>query len=126
MSSCPCGSKSIPMPRMCCCVDQVVLGSRKPSLSWQNASPESNPIASWFRSSCWSRSRQIRDPTFGWITTGKSRSEEHTSELQSPDHLVCRLLLEKKNMLIECEGPLHIYLHRFAATFRLPAIYRAA
>src|SRR5438552_18494414 len=27
----------------------------------------------------------------------KYRSEEHTSELQSPDHLVCRLLLEKKN-----------------------------
>src|SRR5690348_18021410 len=26
-----------------------------------------------------------------------SRSEEHTSELQSPVHLVCRLLLEKKN-----------------------------
>src|SRR5207244_10583891 len=29
-------------------------------------------------------------------TAGK-RSEEHTSELQSPDHLVCRLLLETKN-----------------------------
>src|SRR5258708_13881735 len=27
---------------------------------------------------------------------GDLRSEEHTSELQSPDHLVCRLLLEKK------------------------------
>src|SRR5258708_24896121 len=27
---------------------------------------------------------------------GVARSEEHTSELQSPDHLVCRLLLEKK------------------------------
>src|SRR5438552_14910411 len=27
----------------------------------------------------------------------QGRSEEHTSELQSPDHLVCRLLLEKKN-----------------------------
>src|SRR5207244_9177078 len=27
----------------------------------------------------------------------QTRSEEHTSELQSPDHLVCRLLLEKKN-----------------------------
>src|SRR5258708_13639189 len=26
------------------------------------------------------------------------RSEEHTSELQSPDHLVCRLLLEKNKM----------------------------
>src|SRR5438552_13029881 len=28
--------------------------------------------------------------------SGLVRSEEHTSELQSPDHLVCRLLLEKK------------------------------
>src|SRR5258708_14833751 len=28
--------------------------------------------------------------------TSSLRSEEHTSELQSPDHLVCRLLLEKK------------------------------
>src|SRR5438552_1530617 len=30
---------------------------------------------------------------------GTPRSEEHTSELQSPDHLVCRLLLEKKKKL---------------------------
>src|SRR5690348_18474277 len=30
-----------------------------------------------------------------WV--GVRRSEEHTSELQSPVHLVCRLLLEKKN-----------------------------
>src|SRR5258708_31815808 len=29
-------------------------------------------------------------------TRTNTRSEEHTSELQSPDHLVCRLLLEKK------------------------------
>src|SRR5207244_6983661 len=29
-------------------------------------------------------------------TYQEMRSEEHTSELQSPDHLVCRLLLEKK------------------------------
>src|SRR5438552_18242160 len=39
--------------------------------------------------------------TIGWrITRARlsrmPRSEEHTSELQSPDHLVCRLLLEKK------------------------------
>src|SRR5258708_12383808 len=33
----------------------------------------------------------------GWIPQGE-RSEEHTSELQSPDHLSCRLLLEKKNI----------------------------
>src|SRR5258708_3396381 len=32
------------------------------------------------------------------------RSEEHTSELQSPDHLVCRLLLEKKKNIVEVDG----------------------
>src|SRR5258708_14453827 len=35
-----------------------------------------------------------------WDTDVILRSEEHTSELQSPDHLVCRLLLEKKKNLI--------------------------
>src|SRR5258708_28102854 len=33
------------------------------------------------------------------------RSEEHTSELQSPDHLVCRLLLEKKKKNILSDTP---------------------
>src|SRR5438552_10619338 len=33
------------------------------------------------------------------VMRGSGRSEEHTSELQSPDHLVCRLLLEKKKKL---------------------------
>src|SRR6266705_1937372 len=32
-----------------------------------------------------------------------SRSEEHTSELQSPYDLVCRLLLEKKNTHVACD-----------------------
>src|SRR5947208_9238235 len=35
------------------------------------------------------------------------RSEEHTSELQSPDHLVCRLLLEKKKTteyVMDCDN----------------------
>src|SRR2546426_4617291 len=31
-----------------------------------------------------------------WVDTSSGRSEEHTSELQSPCNLVCRLLLEKK------------------------------
>src|SRR5258708_21657344 len=35
----------------------------------------------------------------------QTRSEEHTSELQSPDHLVCRLLLEKKKT--DIQGPAH-------------------
>src|SRR5258708_33367171 len=35
----------------------------------------------------------------GFSANGEpTRSEEHTSELQSPDHLVCRLLLEKKKI----------------------------
>src|SRR5258708_23070259 len=34
--------------------------------------------------------------TSGISSLAPLRSEEHTSELQSPDHLVCRLLLEKK------------------------------
>src|SRR5438876_8108228 len=38
------------------------------------------------------------------VATGVKRSEEHTSELQSPVHLVCRLLLEKKKRSI-----LHIH-----------------
>src|SRR3990170_9023378 len=36
---------------------------------------------------------------------GGARSEEHTSELQSPDHLVCRLLLEKKHMVATATTP---------------------
>src|SRR5438876_6002542 len=38
---------------------------------------------------------RVFNNTFGDVI----RSEEHTSELQSPVHLVCRLLLEKKNTL---------------------------
>src|SRR5258708_27639834 len=40
-------------------------------------------------------------PTALATLTAAPRSEEHTSELQSPDHLVCRLLLEKKKMIIQ-------------------------
>src|SRR5258708_21768638 len=47
-----------------------------------------SPVRSTCR--CWS----TRPPASSSI--GPVRSEEHTSELQSPDHLVCRLLLEKK------------------------------
>src|SRR5258708_21245733 len=42
------------------------------------------------------RSRTARRPPRSLKQEYQERSEEHTSELQSPDHLVCRLLLEKK------------------------------
>src|SRR5471030_3392922 len=43
-----------------------------------------------------------------WGTSGRCqwRSEEHTSELQSLRHLVCRLLLEKKKKQLQVEQPL--------------------
>src|SRR5256885_9275192 len=54
------------------------------------------------------------------IRLDNKRSEEHTSELQSPCNLVCRLLLEKKNMLVciltknvitSCSVTMMLFLH---------------
>src|SRR5687768_17918049 len=71
------------------------------------------PYTTLFRSSWWRRNasamedgcstRASNTPRSGSCSTGRSgrtrgRSEEHTSELQSRLHLVCRLLLEKKNI----------------------------
>src|SRR5256885_3473806 len=52
----------------------------------------------------------------------RSRSEEHTSELQSPCNLVCRLLLEKKKSCFligsmdKTQNPLRTSLHRSRIT----------
>src|SRR5258708_22695862 len=47
----------------------------------------------------------------------RPRSEEHTSELQSPDHLVCRLLLEKKkNKEMNCMSCVDWYKERVCYT----------
>src|SRR5256885_10615663 len=71
------------------------------------------PYTTLFRSDAVKNGGYGADVIFGWGTTGGrirdalgsyglnasvgySRSEEHTSELQSPCNLVCRLLLEKK------------------------------
>src|SRR5256885_3210478 len=58
---------------------------------------------------------QIREPAipakqtgvFGLAAKVGDRSEEHTSELQSPCNLVCRLLLEKKNSRRSMRHPRH-------------------
>src|SRR5947209_14770432 len=44
---------------------------------------------------CW-KVRPSASPSFSWLMASIMRSEEHTSELQSRQYLVCRLLLEKK------------------------------
>src|SRR2546422_1305834 len=60
------------------------------------------PYTTLFRSPCsiWRRRASAR---WAWSMTTR-RSEEHTSELQSRLHLVCRLLLEKKNKKSSWEG----------------------
>src|SRR5947208_12266713 len=61
------------------------------SVATRTASLSSTPSASLSISIVsWTIIARRTQRTFTW------RSEEHTSELQSPDHLVCRLLLEKK------------------------------
>src|SRR5437879_7944862 len=50
----------------------------------------STPIPARAKTSAAARARS------GGSSSGTTRSEEHTSELQSPMYLVCRLLLEKK------------------------------
>src|SRR5438552_10049272 len=47
----------------------------------------------------------------------EKRSEEHTSELQSPDHLVCRLLLEKKKKKKIADQ--HPTSHAYYSTYRV-------
>src|SRR3712207_8907433 len=63
------------------------------------------PYTTLFRSRCrsptaWSVTPPRQRPRCSWTSTA-SRSEEHTSELQSRQYLVCRLLLEKKKRIIK-------------------------
>src|SRR5256885_11826693 len=51
---------------------------------------------------CWSRLPCPTTPCANWRWPAPWRSEEHTSELQSPCNLVCRLLLEKKKKKNKC------------------------
>src|SRR5947209_16505276 len=55
---------------------------------------------------------QIDPPRFHQILWNlHGRSEEHTSELQSRQYLVCRLLLEKKKKTLELHRATRIYIH---------------
>src|SRR5574342_487675 len=55
----------------------------------------------------WARRRGADHRSGNWdcVEQGTTRSEEHTSELQSPPELVCRLLLEKKKINLSALGP---------------------
>src|SRR5258708_29832271 len=65
--------------------------TRTSTRGWRRSTANTRNVVSWsWASPPTTTARRSPAPT---------RSEEHTSELQSPDHLVCRLLLEKKKEL---------------------------
>src|SRR5699024_12442195 len=97
-------------PTRLSCPSTAPAPTQTPPLSLHDALPISSPRlpaasrARWKKSSGHSASAgstpSWRWPRWRWqscITASSSRSEEHTSELQSRFDLVCRLLLEKQN-----------------------------
>src|SRR5690554_7155717 len=93
-----------------CCPDPNPKGvDSKPSCNknWQRADLKASclvvNLSWWTKSQQKSKASSPGCPTWAtkpWAPFLKTRSEEHTSELQSRPHLVCRLLLEKKNYTI--------------------------
>src|SRR2546430_3042590 len=73
--------------------------------------PRRSSGSSSSRSSRWRRSRCSCRSSRRWAG---SRSEEHTSELQSQSNLVCRLLLEKKKKKLSCA---HAFIRDASSSF---------
>src|SRR5436309_7600961 len=84
------------------------------------------PYTTLFRSSA--RRGATVSPLMGWrlkavpvaVQSCSVRSEEHTSELQSRENLVCRLLLEKKKYIHSGTTILQVRLDRFRNRPTLP------
>src|SRR2546429_2780193 len=70
------------------------------------------------------------EPKASQTNTPSQRSEEHTSELQSRLHLVCRLLLEKKNTILHdtgaTENPTHLHDTTLGVSANLHSHYGSA
>src|SRR2546430_2673313 len=71
----------------CCASSRRAIRREKGEATWSGSST----ARSWWHPACVGRCARSRS-----IRARPSRSEEHTSELQSQSNLVCRLLLEKK------------------------------
>src|SRR2546426_5834362 len=84
------------------------------------------PYTTLFRSSSRSSRRSRTSPRWRATSRPGTRSEEHTSELQSPCNLVCRLLLEKKKKQNFQQLPnLYRVSHTDPEAFRTRDIYLA-
>src|SRR5690606_39836345 len=77
-----------------------------PEWQWRAPSPPPDPFP-----------LRLRPAAPGsWPSSGAKRSEEHTSELQSRENLVCRLLLEKKNAAKRAPGTAALATHHLATS----------
>src|SRR5258708_27443652 len=91
LSRTPCLQRLQPQPKQ---LENRLSSPRQPPCYWIGLLPG---IAASANKSRQKRSKALRNtPKRGPAVRSNSRSEEHTYELQSPDQLVCLLLLEKK------------------------------
>src|SRR5215510_13990886 len=102
MPSPPCSRIAFSSPAALAAL-RVVMTVKKPSRAnfWAIAppTPQRTPTGSWLSSTALPCASLVLRPSACHLDvapTTTARSEEHTSELQSRGHLVCRLLLEKK------------------------------
>src|SRR5690625_6883125 len=89
--SCRCAA---PMPTRTVQLCSVPEGTERISTVRAPARVHTAKVSSW----TWPARRRWAASTLTPLPHISARSEEHTSELQSRGHLVCRLLLEKKNV----------------------------
>src|SRR5690348_18099299 len=88
------------LPSVACCVVASFTAGMTPPASdpVPAVSVCAEAITPWFDERKYCPPIWVTEETLG-ASRNDPRSEEHTSELQSPVHLVCRLLLEKKNTI---------------------------
>src|SRR5690606_41024463 len=87
------------------------------TLSLHDALPICYPESAQLCGKCQTKAVVQMDGCMTCLNCGESRSEEHTSELQSRENLVCRLLLEKKKKL-EQHVQVDTYLENYGFTVR--------
>src|SRR2546426_2979834 len=87
------------------CNDLVALHRRQGLRGTEQPQPSDRRHVSWRRAHSQAQFADGAGLSRGEIRAVPKRSEEHTSELQSPCNLVCRLLLEKKKRKVLKDSP---------------------